>query len=90
MAKEERNEHISRTRQENCRKVALDFMRRNVGSLVGKAGNSICRHYPGNSIHSIYLDGYEEGFSMAVELILSGDMEITEVIKSNQGSEPAR
>lgn len=82
-------EHKSASRRENCQKVALDFMERNIMSLAAAAMKSESEYITKPKSH-LFLSGYEEGFSMAIELLLSGNMQINEVKKSNHGSESAR
>lgn len=91
--KPELSEHLSRARRDNYRKVAISYMMRNVQEIADRAGGSILRHYPGGGIHSVFLNGYEDGFARAVELIISGKLQLKEaevmIPKPEQPSERA-
>ena len=82
-----RKEFLSRTRADSCRLASYDFMNRNMQSIGGQASDAVVRdsNNPEGGLTHIYLDGYIDGFSKAVELMLSGDLDITEVTIQGEG-----
>ena len=77
--KRESDKYTSPTRQANCRLLSMNFMQRNIVGIDTAADGAIERNYAAGSLRNLYMDGYSEGFSMAVELILSGALKLNEI-----------
>ena len=80
------NSVFANTRQEACENVARDFIYRNVLNItkdVRELVDEVSSPYGDFDLVDMYADGYVDGFSMAVELILRGALNLQEIIKSS-------
>jgi len=62
-------------------------MERNIGEISKDAEISKEIY---NSTIAVFACCFHDGFAIALERILSGDLELNEMIVTNHGSEPAR
>ena len=72
--------HYGKTRQAVCEKVALDFMERNQPAIFGHIAEMLTEERAvQGAMMRLYLAGHKDGFAMAMELVLSGAINLQEI-----------
>ena len=80
-----------KTRQQACEHVALDFMERNKSCIFNHIRKVLVRERAiQGSLINMYMAGHKDGFAMALELILSGALDLQEINKNNPEPDQAR
>jgi len=80
-----------RTRREVCDKLALDFMERQAPALAHHMSVLLAQERKiQDALITMYAKGHLDGFSIALDLILSGAMDLQEIQAVISDSEQAR
>ena len=80
------NSVFANTRQEACENVARDFIYRNsltIAKGVRELVDEVSSPYGDLDLVDMYAHGHVDGFSVALELILRGALNLQEIIKSS-------
>jgi len=79
------NSVFAKTRQEACENVARDYMSKNALNIakdVRELIDEVSSPYGDLDLVDMYADGHVDGFSMAMELILRGALNLQEIRKN--------
>lgn len=80
-----------KTRKEVCDKIALDFMDRQAPALANHMSVRLAQERKvQDALITMYAKGHLDGFSMALELLLSGALNLQEIQTEIPDSEQAR